>query len=92
MVKLLQELKDPKCRAVIVECYSVVNGLLYFLIKVEDVIQWLVLFFPKSLQDQIMKVGHDSEVNCHLGFPKTLARIKKTFYQSRMSKDIQQYC
>ena len=28
--QILAELKEPKCRAVIAEVYSVVNGLLYF--------------------------------------------------------------
>ena len=90
IVKILAELKEPNCRAVIAEVYSVVNGLLNFPIKDDDVNQRLVLLGPRVLQDHIMKVGHDSEVNCHLGYAKTLAWIRKTFYSSRMSEDIQQ--
>ena len=90
--KVLKELKEPNCRAVISECYSVVNGLLYFLLKDDDVNQRLVLLVPKVLHGQIMKVGHNSEVNSHLGYAKTLARIRKTFYWSGMGEDIQEYC
>ena len=90
--KVLKELKEPNCRPVISECYSVVNGLLYFLIRDDNVNQRLVLLVPRVLKDQIMREGHNSEVNCHLGYAKTLARIKKTFYWSGMNEDIQQYC
>ena len=90
--KILKELKDPKCRVVIAECYSIVNGLLYFLIRDDDINQLLVLLVPLALQAQIMRVGHDSDVNCHLGFAKTLARIRRTFYWSMMVEDIKQYC
>ena len=90
--EILKELKDIKCRAVIAECNSVVNGLLYLLLKDDDLHPRLVLLVPRALQSQIMKVGHDSEVNCHLGFAKTLARIRKTFYWSMMVEDIRQYC
>ena len=92
MDKILKKLEDPKCRAVIAEYYSIVNRLLYFLIRDNDVNQRLVLLVPLALQAQIMKVGHDSDVNCHLGFAKMLARIRKTFYWNMMVKDIKQYC
>ena len=34
---ILKELKYPKCQVVIAECYSIVNRLLYFLIRDDDV-------------------------------------------------------
>ena len=75
--KILKELKDPKFQAVISECYNVVNGLLYFLLRDNDLNQQLELLVPMALQAQIMKVGHGSDMNCHLGFAKMLARIRK---------------
>ena len=68
MARILAKLKEPNCGAVIAEVYSLVNGLLYFLIKDDDVNQQLVLLVPRVLLNQIMTVGHDSEMNCHLGY------------------------
>lgn len=50
------------------------------------------LCVPQSLQNEIMKEGHDSaEEGAHAGFARTYNRLRVTYYWPQMSKDIERY-
>ena len=64
---------DPKSALHVAFC--VLDNVLYRHLR-DDFEHRLVIVVPKSLREQILRVGHDSGVNCHLGMAKTCQNSK----------------
>ena len=47
---------------------------------------------PKSLRQDVMKLGHDTPMSGHAGGRRTLHRIWTDFYWPQMSGDVRRYC
>lgn len=50
-----------------------------------------LLVVPASLRDDILRACHDEPTSGHLGFTRTLARIKKKYYWRKLTKSVKQY-
>ena len=85
-----EQAKDNHTIKVVIPCATTPS--IACLLQDDDLNLGLVLVMPQALQEQIMKVGQDSNVNCHLSLAKALVRLRKTFYWSGMFKDIKRYC
>jgi hypothetical protein len=46
----------------------------------------------KRIQESLIEMGHDGPLGGHLGRNKTLERLSRAYYWSRMSYDVQEYC
>lgn len=70
---------------------SIVDGLLYHKDQVlgQKVLQ---LLLPESRRSTVLRLAHESYWGGHLGFRKTKARIKYSFYWPGMEKDIRDHC
>ncbi|KAI4897785.1 hypothetical protein NFI96_003241 [Prochilodus magdalenae] len=51
----------------------------------------LKLFVPESLRGLLLKYYHDHPTAGHLGFTKSLARLKMRFFWPKMRKDVKSY-
>lgn len=86
-VKRIKEaLSDPNSEQVVDYCtnYKLKNGRIYRVVG-ED-LKWLV---PKGVRWQIVKKNHDDVGHC--GFDKTLERIRKHYWFSKMRRFIKKY-
>jgi len=50
------------------------------------------IVLPTKLHEKIMNLGHDIPMAGHLGYKKTLSRIKQHFVWPGMTKDVREYC
>lgn len=68
-----------------------VDGLLYHKENLlgQPVMQ---LVLPKSRRQEVLRLAHESNWGGHLGFRKTKARIKYTFYWPGIEGDVRAYC
>ncbi|KAL6473700.1 hypothetical protein MHYP_G00172610 [Metynnis hypsauchen] len=92
MFQKLEDLQEDK------ECknkFVIYDGLLYYqdmghsccLHPLSD----LKLVVPESLRESLLSYYHDHLTAGHLGFAKTLARLKLRFFRPKMRKDIRSY-
>ena len=51
-----------------------------------------MIVVPNQLKSIIMRTYHESAMAGHLGFIKTLRRIKDKYFWTGMSRDVQKYC
>ena len=54
--------------------------------------QTLKLVIPKSLQEKVLLLLHDSVTAGHLGVKKTLQRVKQRYYWCGSSRDVKAWC
>lgn len=71
--------------------FEYLDGLLYHKDHVlgQPVLQLVV---PIQRREQILKLAHDSMFGAHLGFRKTLERIKYSFYWPTIRNEVKEYC
>lgn len=70
--------------------YTLINGILYKR-KHTPLGPKLVVFIPKSLRQEILYACHDDAMAGHLGFHKTLDRIRYRYYFPKMSYYVRRY-
>lgn len=51
-----------------------------------------LIVVPKQLRQVVLKTYHNGAMGGHLGFGKTLARIKEKYFWTGISRDVQQHC
>jgi len=76
----------------IADIFEVVFGVLYRLWKPdakEEYTRQLVI--PKKLIPLVLESTHDITLSAHLGFTKTLTKIRQRFYWKNMTTDVQNY-
>ena len=70
--------------------FCVIEGLLYR--RQEDkFVCRLLIVVPAKMTNEIMFTAHDSDVNCHLGYNKTVARILRTFWWENLRTEVAEY-
>lgn len=62
----------------------------YYDFEATDIPKWK-LVVPRSLTLGLITSAHNSTVGAHLGIAKTLEVIKRTFFWSKMTKDVSDY-
>lgn len=84
--KIKEMLSDPDSEHIldIHRNYKLKNNRVYRIVG--DGIKWLV---PKGVRWQILKMNHDDVGHC--GFDKTLQRIRKNYWFSKMRKFVKKY-
>ncbi|XP_042147303.1 uncharacterized protein LOC121836468 [Ixodes scapularis] len=70
---------------------SIVDGLLYHKDQVLGQKE-LQLLLPESRRSTVLRLAHESYWGGHLGFRKTIARIKYSFYWPGMEENIRDRC
>ena len=69
------------------------DGILYRIIKTPGCDEYdVVLVAPPSLQLFYIQQCHDASAAGHLGFQKTLERLRRQVYWVGMAKDVHLYC
>ena len=68
----------------------VINRVLYYE-WISDDKKSLLLIVPKSLQNEIVSMHHDTHIAGHLGRDKTLAKIRERCYWYGLSRDVRIY-
>jgi RNase H-like domain found in reverse transcriptase/Integrase zinc binding domain/Reverse transcriptase (RNA-dependent DNA polymerase) len=69
--------------------FIVVKGILY---KKEFLTGKLLLVVPESMKHEILESYHGSILCGHLGYIRTLARIRERFYWPRLVRDVRRKC
>jgi len=69
--------------------FVIVDGLLYKKLPNNDFADSdYTLVLPELYQDQVMRMGHDTEFSAHLGVKKSLARIQPVFWFPKMRQKL----
>ena len=70
--------------------FCVIDGLLYR--RQEDkFVCRLLIVVPTQMTNEIMYTAHDFNVNCHLGYTKTVAHILRTFWWENLCQEVAEY-
>ena len=72
--------------------FCVIDNLLYRFVKLSkhsDMVHQLVI--PEIFRMKILKCLHDDSIAAHLGFNKTMDKLKQRYYWSTINKDTKNY-
>ncbi|KAM7294021.1 uncharacterized protein ISCGN_023568 [Ixodes scapularis] len=70
--------------------FSIRQGVLYKENFSDNSTAWL-LVVPSSLQEEIFQACHDDPTAGHLGYSRTLARIREKYYWPKLAKTVHHY-
>ena len=70
--------------------FCVIEGLLYQR-QDEKFMCRLLIIIPVQMTKEIMFTAYDSEVNCHLEYTKSVARILRTFWWEILCQEVADY-
>ena len=73
------------------EVYEITDGILWRKIFDSRGIERKLMCHPKSLRKEVMITLHNDPTSGHLGFIRTLYRIKERFYFPRIEKAVRRY-
>ena len=51
-----------------------------------------MLIVPSNLRNRALYQGHDAQTSGHMGYEKTLARLKECYQWPGMAKNVKCYC